>query len=125
MEFVAIMGCRIEDLKVPFTSSVFFAKKYIGLITISIDFICLYIAAQFYRKLRLLNEEYCRIIDDNDIRMSDFTVRINNFNLSKATQDVRMLKMKIWLHFTQTMNPERDPLEGEAETFGGEKENMK
>lgn len=79
MEFVAVLGCKTEDLLVPFTTDLYFSKRYIGLITISMDFVCILVAIQFYGKLRHLNTEYLDIIDSNDIKMSNFTVRINNF----------------------------------------------
>ena len=36
--------------------------------------------------------------------MSKFTVQINNLSLNKTTQDLRILRMKIWLHFREIIN---------------------
>ena len=48
---------------------------------------------------KTINKEFLGIMDDNLIKMSKFTVQINDLKLDKTTQDSRMLKMKIWLHF--------------------------
>ena len=42
-------------------------------------------------------------MDNNIIKMSKFAIRINNLKLDKTTQDPRMLKMKLWLHFTKIL----------------------
>jgi hypothetical protein len=35
--------------------------------------------------------------------MSSFSVQIDNVILDKSMQDMRMLKMKIWLHFQKIL----------------------
>ena len=37
--------------------------------------------------------------------MSKFAIRINHVKLDKTTQDPRVLKMKIWLHFVKLLSP--------------------
>ena len=37
--------------------------------------------------------------------MSKFAIRINHIKLDKTTQDPRILKMKIWLHFSKLLTP--------------------
>ena len=39
--------------------------------------------------------------------MSDFGIRINNILLDKTTQDKRILKMNLWLHFTNILEAHR------------------
>lgn len=65
-----------------------------------------------FNKLRRLNEEYIAIIDDNQITMKDFSVQCQDVPLDKYTQDIRLIKMKIWLHFTRQFAEYR--LEGNA-----------
>jgi len=38
-------------------------------------------------------------MDANLVKMSSFTVQINDLKLDKTIQDTRILKMKLWLHF--------------------------
>ena len=58
----------------------------------------------FFGKLMSLNEEYLEIIDYNVIKMSSFTIQIDNIILDKSMQDMRMLKMKVWLHFQNILD---------------------
>ena len=44
-------------------------------------------------------------MDNNIIKMSKFAIRINELKLDKTTQDARILKMKVWLHFSKILEP--------------------
>lgn len=46
-----------------------------------------------------MNDELTLIQKKNFLKTSDFTVQINNLRLDKHINDLRMLKMKLWLHF--------------------------
>lgn len=52
-------------------------------------------------------------MDDNLIKMSKFTVQINNLKLDKSTQDTRVIKMKIWLHFDEFFRARENYEDGE------------
>ena len=54
----------------------------------------------FY-KIEQLNKEYLTTVDDNQITMKDFAIMCTNVKLDRYTQDSRLIKMKIWLHFTR------------------------
>ena len=56
-----------------------------------------------FNKLKDINNEYQEIMDNNIIKVSKFTIRVNDVILDKTTQDPRILKMKIWLHFTKLL----------------------
>jgi hypothetical protein len=40
--------------------------------------------------------------------MKDFGVKINNVKLDKHTTDSRVVKMKIWLHFKNFLESEKE-----------------
>ena len=44
-------------------------------------------------------------MDKNIVQMSRFTVQINGMKLDKGTQDLRILKMKIWLYIKKILSP--------------------
>ena len=44
-------------------------------------------------------------MDKNIIKMCKFSVRMNDVKLDKTTQDIRILKMKIWLHYRKLLEP--------------------
>lgn len=78
------------------------------------DFLCILISIQFYRKLNTINNEYIDIIESNELTPSNFAIRINNLKLNNQTQDERMLKMKLWLHFTKILNdPKNSEIKGD------------
>ena len=47
-------------------------------------------------------------MDNNIVKMAKFTIRMNDVKLDKTTQDLRILKMKIWLHFRRLLKPHSD-----------------
>lgn len=77
-----------------------------------LDFIGVLFMLYIFDKLEALNQEYIATIDDNQITMKDFAVCCRNVLLDKYTQDLRLVKMKIWLHFTRTFAEYRLPGNG-------------
>jgi len=63
--------------------------------------------AFFFSKLKNLNYEFLDIIDSMRVQMSDFSLRIEDVVVDKYTQDSRVLKMKLWQHFTDILRPHR------------------
>lgn len=98
-ELVASVSCTKDFVNIPFTSSTKIHKVHIGLAASISSILSIILIAYFFQKLKSINQEYLGIMDDNLIKMSKFTVQINNLRLDKSTQDFRMLKLKIWLHF--------------------------
>lgn len=74
-----------------------------------LDFIGVLFMLYIFDKLEALNQEYIATIDDNQITMKDFAVCCRDVLLDKYTQDLRLVKMKIWLHFTRTFAEYRLP----------------
>lgn len=54
-----------------------------------------------FKRIQTINALYIEKIDANQITMKDFSIQVNNTILDKYTQDIRLVKMKIWLHFTR------------------------
>lgn len=75
----------------------------LGTIAVITDILSIILSYYIFNKLKLINKEYQEIMDNNIIKMSKFAIRINNLKLDKTTQDPRMLKMKLWLHFTKIL----------------------
>lgn len=92
----------------PFDESVFFHKEHMATFAVVTDMVGIIIIFYTFNKLKEINMEYQEIMDNNIIKMSRFAIRINDVLLDKTTQDPRILKMKIWLHFTKVLEPYRN-----------------
>ena len=57
----------------------------------------------FFNKLEILNKEFLDTYDNYVIDMKDFAIQCTDVLLDEETQDSRLIKMKIWLHFTDTL----------------------
>lgn len=79
-------------------------KDKIPAIVLMYDTLSIILILWFFLSLKAINDEMVQIMQTNFIKMSDFTIQINNLKLDKSTYDPRMLKMKIWLHFAQFEN---------------------
>ena len=55
----------------------------------------------FFSSIRRLNLEILEAMDDLQVQMKDFGIKIDDVKLDRFTQDSRLIKMKIWLHFTR------------------------
>lgn len=100
LEFITIMGCISDNVKFLGTK---FHKEEIGLITVVIDIISIIFIYYMFGKLNQINDEYLEILDNNVIRMKDFTIQIRMLQIDNSSQDVRILKLKIWLHFNELL----------------------
>ena len=71
LEFIAIMGCISDNVK-------FMGKKFhkeeLGLITVVIDIISCIFMYYMFGKINEINDEYLEILDNNVIRMKDFSI---------------------------------------------------
>ena len=89
-------------------------KHQIALYCVASDILSILIMLYVFKRLSALNEEYIDSIDENQITMKDFTVQLNNVMLDKYSQDIRIVKMKVWLHFTNIFNNEKFRLKGNS-----------
>ena len=103
--FLIVIGCKDDTVNFPIADN--FHKEIAGVIIVSFDIISILIMAVFFYKLKSINMEYLNIMDDMTVQMKDFTIKINDVELDKYTQDSRSLKMKLWLHFTEILKAKR------------------
>lgn len=99
-ELIFSLSCGRDFIVFPFLNKESkIHKVHVGLAACFGDILSIILIYYFFLKLKSINQEYLEIMDFNLIKMSKFTLQINDLKLNKATQDIRMLKMQIWLHF--------------------------
>ena len=76
-------------------------KEWIGIIILVCDIVSIMMMYYFFSKIRKLNEEVLEAMDDLQVQMKDFGIKIDDVKLDRYTQDSRLIKFKIWLHFTK------------------------
>ena len=96
-------NCIRDYVVFPPLPSVHFHKEELGVVAVLSDIISIFLMYYFFGKLKNLNEEYLTILDNNVIRMKDFTIQVRRVSIDDATQDLRILKLKIWMHFTNIL----------------------
>ena len=102
IEFIMVAACTNDYVHLPF-GDVTLHIHNLGTIAVITDILSILLSYYIFNKLKLINKEYQEIMDNNIIKMSKFAIRINNIKLDKTTQDARILKMKLWLHFTKIL----------------------
>lgn len=105
--FVGIMGCKKDNVIIPFFNYQLHKTK-IGIIIVALDAVSILILLYFFTVIKQLNIEFLNIIDDLRVQMKDFGIKIDNVILDRYTQDSRLIKLKIWLHFTNVLQPYAD-----------------
>jgi hypothetical protein len=73
------------------------------LIFVVADIASLLIVYLLLERLDKINDQYLDILQNNIVKMSNFTVEVRSVTLDKTVQDMRILKMKLWLHFTRVL----------------------
>ena len=74
-------------------------KEELGFIAVICDILSILVMYYMFNKLKRMNDEYLTILDNNVIRMKDFSVQVRRLRFDNTTQDIRILKLKLWLHF--------------------------
>ena len=75
---VMIAGCVRDFVTLPNKQRTQLHIEELGLIAVSVDILSTLIMFFIFYKINVLNQEYIQILDNNVIRMSDFTVEIRN-----------------------------------------------
>ena len=57
----------------------------------------------FFSKLEKYNKEYLKVYIENNLTMRDFALQCTDVLFDGKTFDTRLVKMKIWLHFTKIL----------------------
>jgi len=71
LEFITIMGCISDNVKL---AGMKFLKEEVGLMTVLLDILSCIIMYYMFGKLNQINSEYLEILDNNVIRMKDFSI---------------------------------------------------
>lgn len=112
-EFVAIIGCMKDNIQIE-TLGISLHKLQIGLIVVAIDILSILFMSFVFGRLKPIIEEYLKIVDQNMIKISDFSIQIQDVELDEAMQDHRMIKMKLWVHLNNLIKhiktDSKDPL---------------
>ena len=112
-EYIGIVGCKRDSIPVPFTSGgTRLHKEKIGIVIIICDTLSIVVLFFFFRKIAELNNEYLDNLDDLEVQMKDFAIKIDDVKLDRHSQDSRIIKMKIWLHFTKILKGFKTPQNG-------------
>ena len=104
---IFVINCVNDYIYLPHSEHYLFHKWHLGTFAVVTDIIGILVVYYVFNKLKEINLDYQQIMDNNIIKMSDFGIRINNILLDKTTQDKRILKMKLWLHFTNILEAHR------------------
>lgn len=83
------------------------------LLLVIIDILSILIIYALLVRLDKINLQYLAILENNIVKMSKFTIEIRSVSLDKTVQDMRILKMKLWLHFTRVLRKCNDEFEVE------------
>ena len=88
-----------EDLQFKITNKTFTTTLII------IDLLSMLLFVLFTAKLSQLNNIRLRelVSDEPQIKINAFTMTINNFPVTKSTQDARILQMKLWLKINDAL----------------------
>lgn len=97
-QLLYVVGCQSSTYQV---QGLYMHKQQLACLCLFFDILGVYFMLYVFTRLSRLNQEYIDIIDDNQITMKDFSVQCQNVPLDKYTQDIRLIKMKLWLHFTR------------------------
>ena len=75
------------------------------MIIVCVDFFSILVMMFFFAKINSINNEFLENMDDLRVTMKDFGVQIDNVKLDKYSQDSRIVKIKVWLHFKEILAP--------------------
>jgi hypothetical protein len=79
-------------------------KESVLVIAVVLDMVCTLIMLRFLWKLEKFFNNFLKVHADHHLAMKDFAISCDNCMIDKTTQDTRLVKMKIWLHFTKILS---------------------
>ena len=86
-----------------------FHKENFGVLLVVTDILCVLIVTYFFRKIKEINNEMIKIVDDLQITMSDYSLQLINLKVDRFSYDPRILHMKLWLYLNKVLKPKRYP----------------
>lgn len=78
-------NCIRDYVVFPPLPSVHFHKEELGVVAVVSDMLSIFFMYYFFGKLKAINEEYLTILDNNVIRMKDFTIQVRRVRIDPAT----------------------------------------
>jgi hypothetical protein len=73
---MAILSCQKDVMKFSILPSGQLHKEELGFIAVICDIFSICVMYYIFGKLKIMNDEYLTILDNNVIRMKDFTVQL-------------------------------------------------
>lgn len=58
-----------------------------------------------------MNDDFTEIMSTHVIKKSSFVTTVKHLKLDKHTQDLRILRMKLWLHFNRILQEQKPIIE--------------
>jgi hypothetical protein len=80
-QLIHVVGCKKDIVNFSMVPSGFIHKEEIGFIVVLADIISTLVIYYMFRKMHSLNEEYLTILDNNVIRMKDFSVHVRRLKV--------------------------------------------
>ena len=80
-QLITVLGCKKDIVNFSMVPSGFIHKEEIGFIVVLADIISTFVIYYMFRKMHSLNEEYLTILDNNVIRMKDFSVHVRRLKV--------------------------------------------
>lgn len=112
---VAIVNCNTDSILIslPFGEGRNFGmhKLDLGLMIVVIDIVSVLACHYMFSTLRNMNEDFIEIMDKHVIKKSSFVTTIKHLRMDKHTRDLRILRMKLWLHFNRVLAQQKQNIE--------------
>jgi hypothetical protein len=83
--YIAIFGCKYDEIAMPFVDDVHYHKEVIGVFIVVIDFVSILVMMFFFGKINSINNEFLECVDDLRVTMKDFGIKIDNVKLDRYT----------------------------------------
>lgn len=96
--FIFVVGCIGDSVDLGGTT---IGKLQLLEFVVMFDIASVIILLYCFNKISVFNQEFLDIFDDSRVTMQDFALQCNNVLMDKQTQDSRLVKMKVWLHFNK------------------------
>ena len=78
-EFIAILSCQKDVMRFFMVPSGQIHKEELGFIAVICDILSICVMYYMFGKLKAMNIEYLRILDNNVIRMKDFSIQVRRY----------------------------------------------
>ena len=84
-DLLAVMACQKDIMEFSFVPSGQIHKEELGLIVVISDILSIMVMYYMFGKLKAMNEEYLTILDNNVIRMKDFSIQVRRLHFDNTT----------------------------------------